>query len=170
VELDDVLLIADDGNVEVGSPTIDGARVLATIEEQGRDKKILVFKYKAKVRTRKKTGHRQRFTRLAVEQIVRPGQKAKAPARRKAAEDEPEAQPEAEAPEAATAEAPPAESPARKTAAKKTARKTAAKKTTARKTAAKKTSARKTPESKAEAEETKPARKTTRRKKTEESE
>ena len=77
VELDNVLLIEDDGQVTVGSPTIDGARVLTEVEAHGRDKKIIVFKYRAKVRTRKKTGHRQHFTRLAVTEILRPGQESK---------------------------------------------------------------------------------------------
>ncbi len=97
VELDDVLLIADDGQVTVGTPTIEGARVLAQVEAHGRAKKIIVFKYKAKVRTRKKTGHRQSFTQLAVREILRPGQepkeaeKPKRRRRRKAVEKAPEA-------------------------------------------------------------------------------
>ncbi len=110
VELRDVLLIADDGQVTVGTPTIEGARVLAQVEAQGRAKKIIVFKYKAKVRTRKKTGHRQAFTRLAVQEILLPGQESKVAAkpkarRRRKAEEAPE---EAPAPEAQI-EAPPAE-------------------------------------------------------------
>src|SRR3972149_1633062 len=93
VELGDVLLIVDDGEVTVGAPVIEGARVLAQVETNGRAKKIVVFKYKAKVRTRKKTGHRQAFTRLAVQEILRPGQQSKEAAtpkrrRRKKAEEE----------------------------------------------------------------------------------
>ena len=83
VELGDVLLIADDGEVTVGAPVIEGARVLAQVEANGRAKKIVVFKYKAKVRTRKKTGHRQAFTRLAVREILRPGQQSKEAAKPK---------------------------------------------------------------------------------------
>ena len=102
VELDDVLLIADNGDVTLGTPAIEGARVLAQVEEHGRAKKIIVFKYKAKVRTRKKTGHRQSFTRLAVREILRPGQQPKEEAkprrrRRKAAEEAPAEAPAAEA-------------------------------------------------------------------------
>lgn len=109
VELDDVLLIADNGNVTLGTPAIEGARVLAHVEENGRAKKIIVFKYKSKVRTRKKTGHRQSFTRLAVREILRPGQPPKEEAkpkrrRRKAPEEAPAEAPTAEA--AATVEAP----------------------------------------------------------------
>jgi large subunit ribosomal protein L21 len=77
VELGEVLLIAENGDVTVGTPMIEGARVLAHVEQQGRAKKIIVFKYKSKVRTRKKTGHRQSFTRLAVQEILRPGEEAK---------------------------------------------------------------------------------------------
>ncbi|MEX0786846.1 MAG: 50S ribosomal protein L21 [Dehalococcoidia bacterium] len=128
VELDHVLMIADDGEVTVGTPTIDGARVVANVEGHGRAKKIIVFKYKSKVRTRKKTGHRQHFTRLAVQEILRPGQESKIKkprARRRAkAEDEPTeapaaeavvAPPVAEAPVAAPAAEAPAEAPKRRT-------------------------------------------------------
>lgn len=78
VELDNVLLIADDGDVTVGTPIIEGARVMADVESHGRQPKIVVFKYKSKVRTRKKTGHRQHFTRLAVTEILRAGETSKA--------------------------------------------------------------------------------------------
>ena len=52
VELDKVLLIADDDKVTVGTPTIDGAKVVATLQGEGRGKKIIVFKYKSKMRYR----------------------------------------------------------------------------------------------------------------------
>jgi large subunit ribosomal protein L21 len=77
VELGEVLMIAEDGNVTIGTPVIEGARVMAHVDSHGRAPKIIVFKYKSKVRTRKKTGHRQGFTRLTVEQILRPGDEAK---------------------------------------------------------------------------------------------
>jgi len=77
VELGEVLMIADDGNVTIGTPLIEGARVIAHVDSNGRAPKIIVFKYKSKVRYRKKTGHRQNFTRLTVEQILRPGEGAK---------------------------------------------------------------------------------------------
>ncbi len=72
VELDRVLLIADGDKVTVGTPVIDGAKVVATSQGEGRGKKIIVFKYKPKVRYRKKTGHRQFYTRLAIDKIVEP--------------------------------------------------------------------------------------------------
>ncbi len=70
VELDKVLLIADGDKVTAGTPTIDGAKVIATSQGDGKGKKIIVLKYKPKVRYRKKTGHRQLYTRLVIDQIV----------------------------------------------------------------------------------------------------
>lgn len=90
IELGDVLLMDDGGSVTVGVPTISGARVLGTIAEQGRSKKIIVFRYKAKTRYRKKTGHRQPFTRVVVEDILLPGQEPK-PRKAPLAEPEPAA-------------------------------------------------------------------------------
>ena len=73
-ELDKVLLIADGDKVTVGTPTIDGARVIATSQGEGKGKKTIVFKYKPKVRYRKKTGHRQFYTRLVIDKIVASGE------------------------------------------------------------------------------------------------
>jgi len=70
VELDRVLLIADGDKVAVGTPTVNGAKVIATSKGEGKGKKIIVFKYKPKVRYRKKTGHRQLYTRLTIDKIV----------------------------------------------------------------------------------------------------
>ncbi|MDD4876603.1 MAG: 50S ribosomal protein L21 [Dehalococcoidales bacterium] len=72
VELDEVLLIKNDDKVTVGTPTIDGAKVIATSQGDGKNKKIIVFKYKSKVRYHKKTGHRQLFTSLAIDKIIEP--------------------------------------------------------------------------------------------------
>ncbi|MFC2017389.1 50S ribosomal protein L21 [Chloroflexota bacterium] len=73
IELHRVLFIADGDEVTVGTPTIDGAKVIATSQGDGKGKKIIVFKYKPKVRYRKKTGHRQLYTRLAIDRIVGSG-------------------------------------------------------------------------------------------------
>lgn len=69
VEFDDVLLVSKGGKVRVGAPTISGAKVKARVLEQGRDKKIIVFKYKSKIRYRRKTGHRQDHTKVSIEGI-----------------------------------------------------------------------------------------------------
>lgn len=68
VVLDRVLLVAGD-EVRVGTPWVAGARVVARIVQQGRARKVVVFKYKPKVRYRRKRGHRQRFTALRIERI-----------------------------------------------------------------------------------------------------
>ena len=65
-----MLLVADGNDVKVGTPTVAGALVRAEIVDDGRDKKVIIFKYKAKTRSRKKRGHRQPFTRLAIKEIV----------------------------------------------------------------------------------------------------
>jgi len=70
VELDRVLLVAGENGVTVGTPTVPGARVRAEIVDRLRGKKLLVFKYKNKVRYRRKMGHRQVMTRLAIREII----------------------------------------------------------------------------------------------------
>jgi large subunit ribosomal protein L21 len=72
VELDKVLLVADGDKVVVGTPIVEGAKVLATSRGNGKTDKTIVFRYKNKVRYRKKTGHRQLYTRLAIDKIVGP--------------------------------------------------------------------------------------------------
>ena len=69
VTFDRVLLLGGDGSTRVGTPVVDGATVSARIEEQYRGDKIVVFKYKAKKRYRKKMGHRQSLTRLEITAI-----------------------------------------------------------------------------------------------------
>jgi large subunit ribosomal protein L21 len=70
VIIDQVLMINDEnGNIQVGSPVIQNARVTAKILEQGKNKKIIVFKYKKRKNYRKKQGHRQAFSRLLIEKI-----------------------------------------------------------------------------------------------------
>ena len=70
VELERVLLIADGDEITTGKPVVDGAKVVATSQGEGKTKKIIVFHYKPKRRYRKKTGHRQFYTRLAIDKII----------------------------------------------------------------------------------------------------
>ncbi len=72
VDLDRVLLIAEDDKVTVGTPIIEGAKVTATSKGLVKGKKVIVFKFKAKNHYSKKTGHRQKYTRLTVDNIVKP--------------------------------------------------------------------------------------------------
>jgi large subunit ribosomal protein L21 len=76
IELSKVLLIADGKDTIIGSPTIDGAKVIATCLGEGKGDKIIVFKYKPKVRYRRKKGHRQLYARLEIKEIVKPGEVA----------------------------------------------------------------------------------------------
>ena len=68
VEFDQVLLVSDD-DVRVGTPTVDGAKVVAEIVEHGRDQKIRVFKMKRRKTYRRTKGHRQHFTQLRITAI-----------------------------------------------------------------------------------------------------
>jgi len=72
VELDRVLLISDGQNTLVGTPTIAGAKIVASSMGEVKGDKLTVFKYKNKTRYRKKTGHRPIYTRLSIEEVVRP--------------------------------------------------------------------------------------------------
>jgi len=69
VELSEVLLVANDDDVKVGQPVVDGAKVTAQIVEQGKAKKVLVFKKKRRKGYQVKNGHRQLFTALEIKEI-----------------------------------------------------------------------------------------------------
>lgn len=66
ITLDSVLLVGGDGKTNVGTPHVEGATVLAEVVDNFRGEKIIVFKYKPKKRYRRRTGHRQSLTRLAI--------------------------------------------------------------------------------------------------------
>lgn len=70
VELDNVLLVADGDQITVGQPAIAGAKVKATIKQQSKKPKVIIFKYKNKTRYSRKRGHRQPFTRLSIDAIT----------------------------------------------------------------------------------------------------
>jgi large subunit ribosomal protein L21 len=70
IALDQVLLVADEENIRVGQPLVAGARVVGRILQQGKAKKIIVFKKKRRKNYRRKQGHRQLFTALEVKEII----------------------------------------------------------------------------------------------------
>lgn len=70
INFDKVLLMSKDGEIVAGKPYVEDAKVEASVLEQGKAKKIIVFKYKAKKNYRKKRGHRQPFTKVKVGAIV----------------------------------------------------------------------------------------------------
>jgi len=70
VRFDKVLLVADDGNVKVGNPTVAGARVEAKVLAHGKDEKVTVFKKKRRKGYRVKRGHRQPYTEIEISEIL----------------------------------------------------------------------------------------------------
>ena len=75
VEFKKVLLIKDDKNVEVGSPTIDGAIVEGLLLDNIKDKKIIVFKKRRRQNSRKRYGHRQPLSKIQITKILSKGGK-----------------------------------------------------------------------------------------------
>ena len=69
VVFDQVLTVVADGDVKIGKPVLEGAKVTAKVVEHGKGKKILVFKYKAKSNYRKRQGHRQPYTKVEISKI-----------------------------------------------------------------------------------------------------
>lgn len=70
VDFDNILMVSkEDGEVVVGKPVVEGAIVSAKVLAQGKDKKIIVFKYKRKKDYRRKAGHRQPHTKIQIETI-----------------------------------------------------------------------------------------------------
>ncbi len=69
VTLEDVLLVGGDGEPRLGGPTVEGASVVGTVVEQGRDAKIRVFKYKKRTHYRRTRGHRQSFTAVRIDAV-----------------------------------------------------------------------------------------------------
>ena len=158
VTFDRVLMISDDDTISIGQPVLDDASVEGHIVEQGKSKKIIVFKYKRRKRYRRKHGHRQQYTAVKIDRIkakaiearkkIDPETEAKEPAARvetkkpealktavkKMEAKKPEAKAEAKKKEAKEAVKP----KAKKAEAKPKAKKADTKKTTAKKTTAKK--------------------------------
>lgn len=161
IVLSDVLLVSDDKETVVGSPNLEKASVKATIREQTRGDKVIVFKKKRRQGYRRTAGHRQDLTVLTIDEITMGSKSAKKTETKKTTKTTKAAEPKSEkttkaasakkATSTATAEKKTAskavkkatsETPAKKAAAKTTA-KTAEKKAPAKKAPAKKTTAKK---------------------------
>ena len=69
VVLDSVLLLAEDENILIGTPTIKGAKITTSVVDHVKGPKVVTFKYSPKKRIRVKTGHRQQYTRLKIDSI-----------------------------------------------------------------------------------------------------
>lgn len=70
VTFDRVLFVNQDGNVQAGSPHVEGAKVTGKVERHGKGKKVIIFKYKAKKDYKRKQGHRQPYTKVVVDAIT----------------------------------------------------------------------------------------------------
>ena len=70
ITIKDVLMISDDESTKIGNPIIKNAKVEAKVLKHGKDKKIIVFKYKRRKGYRRKLGHRQQFTRIEIGKIL----------------------------------------------------------------------------------------------------
>jgi len=142
IVLENVLMLGGDKGVTVGAPLISGASVVAELVENGRGKKIIVFKKRRRKNYRRKAGHRQWFSKLRIAEILVPGAKKAAAPKAEIADTKPAAKKAAPKKAAVKADAKPAAkaAPKKAAAAKKPAAKTAApKKSTAAKKPAKKT-------------------------------
>ena len=84
-EFSEVLALSDGGEVTIGLPLVEGAKVTAEVLSHYKDKKLMVYKYKAKNRYRRKRGHRQTYTRLRIKDIELSKPRTRAPRRRAAA-------------------------------------------------------------------------------------
>ena len=71
-EFGEVLAVSRDGQLTVGAPTVPGATVRAQVKSHYKDRKLMVYKYKAKTRYRRKRGHRQSYTRVVIQDILTP--------------------------------------------------------------------------------------------------
>lgn len=69
VSFDQVLLVKNDSDLKVGTPTVENAKVEATVKDQAKDKKIVVFKYRPKKASKTKKGHRQPYTLVEINNI-----------------------------------------------------------------------------------------------------
>ena len=69
IELEEVLLVGKDQEIQIGQPLVEGAKVVATILNQGRSPKIIVFKKKRRKNYKRKRGHRQYYTELQIKEI-----------------------------------------------------------------------------------------------------
>lgn len=69
VELTDVLMVADGENIQIGHPVVENAKVIAKIAEQGKAKKVIIFKKKRRKGYRLRKGHRQQYTALQIQEI-----------------------------------------------------------------------------------------------------
>ena len=87
VELDKVLILGEGSDIKVGTPYIDGAKIMGRVVENGKAKKVVIFKYKSKKDYRKKQGHRQPYTMIEILSLDGKAPKKSAPKAEEKAEE-----------------------------------------------------------------------------------
>ena len=70
LEFDKVLMLSNDSDVKIGTPYVEGIKVQGSVEDQIKDKKVIVFKYKRRKNYRRTQGHRQQYTLVKIKDIV----------------------------------------------------------------------------------------------------
>ena len=70
IEFDKVLMLSNDNDVKIGTPYVEGIKVQGSVEDQIKDKKVIVFKYKRRKNYRRTQGHRQQYTLVKINDIV----------------------------------------------------------------------------------------------------
>jgi len=69
IEIEEVLLVDNDGDVKIGAPVVEGAKVVAEVVNHGRGQKVIIFKKRRRKDSRKKRGFRRDFTRVVIKEI-----------------------------------------------------------------------------------------------------
>lgn len=87
IEFDKVLLVSTDDDVLVGTPAVEGARVVAEVVDETKGPKIMVLRFQRRKRHRRRVGHRQHYTRVRIKEIVMPGQAVAAGAEKEGSSD-----------------------------------------------------------------------------------
>ncbi len=72
IDINDVLMIKDNGNTIIGTPFVEGAKIEAEVVENGKDEKIKIYKYKRRTKYRRRQGHRQLYSEIKINKIVAP--------------------------------------------------------------------------------------------------
>jgi large subunit ribosomal protein L21 len=70
VEFDEVLMVANGEEIKVGTPVVKGAKIVATVLEQGRHKKVIIIKFRRRKHYDKQAGHRQYYTAVKINEII----------------------------------------------------------------------------------------------------
>ena len=77
IEITEVLLLKDKDKVEIGNPFVASAKVVAVVQDQGKDDKVRIYKYKRRTKYRRSQGHRQDYTEIKISKIETAANKTK---------------------------------------------------------------------------------------------